>query len=270
MECASVQERLRDLARGQLDASDESEVRRHLAGCERCRHEEQAERSLDQALSERLGRLSAPTALRHRITEHVALARSQASAQAGRHRRAATRAAVASLAALVVAVLGFVAGGAARGRTLATERLADEAVTDHLRALAATHPYDVPSSSSHEVKPWFAGRLDFAPIVPGDRGELRLLGGSLGYVLDRKAAVLSYALRRHQVTLLAFQREPVPAGGRVPPEGPPLRVTRRGFTVAFWSAGDVAYALVSDVEPAELGRLADELAAETRRGPSPG
>jgi hypothetical protein len=29
--------------------------------------------------------------------------------------------------------------------------------------------------------------------------------------------------------------------------------------------GDVGYALVSDVEPAELGRLADELAAEMRR-----
>ena len=269
MECPSVRERLHDLARGRLDSSEEAEVRRHLADCDRCRHEEQAERILDEALSERLARPAAPAALRRRVAEHVELARAQASVHARDRRRDAMRVGIASLAALLVAVLGFLGGRAAQGRAVATERLADEVVTDHLRALASSHPYDVPSSDSHEVKPWFAGRLDFAPVVPADRGELRLLGGSLGYVLDRKAAVISYALRRHHVTLLAFQREGLPGTGTAP-AGPPLRLGRRGFNVAFWGAGDLAYALVSDVDPAELGRLAEDMAAETRRGPSSG
>jgi len=138
-------------------------------------------------------------------------------------------------------------------------------VTDHLRTLASTHPYDVESTSSHEVKPWFEGRLDFAPVVPGDRGELRLLGGAVGYVADRKAAVISYGIRRHRVTLLVFPRGGVLGFENVPAAGAPIRVERRGITVALWGASDLGYALVSDVSPDELGRFADELAPETRR-----
>ena len=110
------------------------------------------------------------------------------------------------------------------------------------------------------MKPWFEGRLDFAPDVPGERGELRLEGGAVGYVLDRKAAVVSYALRRHRVTLLAF-----PAAGLDWPGAgaPPVALSRRGFHVVAWRAGELVYALVSDVNEAELEELGAELARDT-------
>jgi anti-sigma factor RsiW len=174
---------------------------------------------------------------------------------------------VVAAAALVVAGIGFVVGRATQLRGAGAAALSNELVTDHLRALAATHPHDVESSDSHQVKPWFEGRLDFAPVVPADRGELRLLGGALGYVHDRKAAVVSYGLRRHRVTLLAFPRAGVPGLDRADPAGGPVRIERRGFTVALWAAGDLGYALVADVDPDELGRLAYDLAKETRKGP---
>jgi anti-sigma factor RsiW len=159
--------------------------------------------------------------------------------------------------------LGFLGGRAVEGRA-AADRLADELVSDHLRVLATSHPLDVESTDSHQVKPWFEGRLDFASVVPGDRGELRLAGGSVGYVMDRKAAVASYALRRHRLTLLAFPRAGLP-GLEAGPGDPPSLRARRGFEMATWVAGDVAYALVGDVPGAELDRIALELAAETRR-----
>src|SRR5947209_13571922 len=37
---------------------------------------------------------------------------------------------------------------------------------DHLRVLSSQHPLDVESGGIHQVRPWFAGRLDFAPEVP--------------------------------------------------------------------------------------------------------
>ena len=266
MECATVREQLRDLARGRVDVAVEAELRAHLAGCEACRHEEQAERLLDEALTKRLARVAAPAATRQRVGELLERTRATGDGLAALpRRRASLRLAGAAAAAVAAAVVGFVAGRAVQDRTLAADRLADEVVTDHLRALASTRPPDVESGSSHEVKPWFEGRLDFAPVVPGDRGELRLVGGSLGYVMDRKAAVLSYALRRHRVTLLAFPRSGLAGFERVAPGGAPLRLARSGFAVTLWEAGDLGYALVTDVGTDELGPLAAELAAETRR-----
>jgi anti-sigma factor RsiW len=270
MECPSVRDRLRDLVRGRAEPSEEAELRRHLAGCDGCRHEEQAERLLDEALIARLPRPAAPAALRRELARRLEPRARGGTVAFLRRPRPAVRTAAVAVAAVALAAVGYGAGRMAQDRSAATGRLADEVVTDHLRALASTRPPDVESTSSHEVKPWFAGRLDFAPVVPGDRDELRLLGGSIGYVLERKAAVVSYALRRHRVTLLAFPRNGLPGFGAIPASGPPLRATRRGFTVALWAAGDLGYALVSDVAADDLGRLADELAPETRRAPSPG
>jgi anti-sigma factor RsiW len=269
MECASVRGQLSDLVRGRTEAQEETELRRHLAGCEACRHEERAERLLDDALTERLPRPGAPAAVRRSVAATLASAAAGSGPALPWRPAAGTRRALTAAAALALAVLSFAAGRAALGRAAGASRLADEVVTDHLRALASTHPHDVESSSTHEVKPWFEGRLDFAPMVPPDRGELRLLGGSVGYVLDRKAAVVSYGLRRHRVTLLAFPRAGLPALDRADPTGPPYLSERRGFTLALWAANDLGYALVADVEPAELRRLADDLAAETRKPAGP-
>ena len=263
MDCTSVEERLHDLLRGRLEAQDAADLRAHLAGCAACRHEEQAERLLDQALDERLPRFAAPEALRERISGQLRGVRAR-SAEPKAPRRGLPAQWLAA-AAIVLAALGYVAGQTIQGRGGAGDRLADEVVTDHLRALASAHPHDVESSNSHEVKPWFEGRIDFAPVVPEDRGELRLLGGSIGYVGDRKAAVISYGLRHHRLTLLAFPRAGLPGFEHAPQAGPPRRIERRGFEVAWWAAGDVGYALVGDVGGEELMRLATDLAADTRR-----
>ena len=86
--------------------------------------------------------------------------------------------------------------------------LVTEAVNDHLRVLASQQPLEVQRGGIHQVKPWFEGRLDFAPVVAfeGD-AEFKLEGGAVGYFLDRRAAVFVYRYRLHAITLLVFRAD---------------------------------------------------------------
>ena len=49
--------------------------------------------------------------------------------------------------------------------TLDVETLATEAVNDHLRVAERRDTLPVASSNINQVKPWFTGRIDFAPVV---------------------------------------------------------------------------------------------------------
>ena len=48
----------------------------------------------------------------------------------------------------------------------AGDEIASEVVSANIRSLMAPAPTDVPSSDHHTVKPWFNGKLAFAPVVP--------------------------------------------------------------------------------------------------------
>src|SRR4030095_3883498 len=124
-------------------------------------------------------------------------------------------------------------------------------------------PLACESGALPKVKPWFAGRLDFAPVVhfEGD-ADFPLRGGAVGYYLDRKAAVLAFGRRLHTISLFVFRAEglPWPSQGRQRVGGTHARVTTsRGYTSILWRDGELGYALVSDVDPAELTRLAERL-----------
>ncbi len=138
-----------------------------------------------------------------------------------------------------------------------------EAVNDHLRLLASQHPLEVESGGIHQVKPWFTGRLDFAPVVSfvGDQ-EFQLQGGAVGYFLDRKAAVFVYKRRLHTISLLVFRGEGLPwPSRRLEPIGgiQVYPTVVRGFNVVLWRAGELGYALVSDVDSRELLALAGKI-----------
>ncbi|HET7826335.1 MAG TPA: zf-HC2 domain-containing protein [Anaeromyxobacter sp.] len=273
MDCKEARASLHDFGRRRLEAPRHEAVSRHLDGCPACRRAADAETLLDRLLRERLPRHAAPPELRRRLDELAHAARAPGASpglaagaahpplrRADAVRRIARFAAPAVAAAVAFAAGALLVGRRADGDALAT--LGREAVTDHLRAISSPHPPDIESSASHEVKPWFEGRLDFAPRVPPDGGEVRLRGGSVGWFLDRKAAVITYTLRRHAVTLLAFRGEGLPWPSRAA-GADRLRATSRGFHAVFWRSGELWYALVSDVDPGELDRLAAAFAGAT-------
>ena len=173
------------------------------------------------------------------------------AAARGRRRRAfapwAGGGAIAALAACLAFVL-FV--------RLPAQGIADELVAGHVRSLLATHLVDVVTSDRHVVKPWFAGKVDFAPPVLELAGEgFPLVGGRLDYIHGRVVAAVVYRRRQHLINLFVW-----PASGLDQPAAAPLR--HDGYNVVGWKQGELQFYAVSDVDPADLRQLRDTFMAQ--------
>ena len=268
MNCEEVRTHLRDFVKHRLDPALRGGVGAHLGGCASCSRAERTEHALDELIEQRLPRYAAPATLQRRLGLLVGR---PAPARAAPRRW--TRALAPAMAAALAVGLGGVLLQRGGSRSGEPASLTSELVNDHLRVLASQHPIEIESGGGHQVKPWFEGKLDFAPVVPApEGGELTLRGGSIGYVFDRKAAVLVYGLRLHVVTLLVVRADGLAWPGAGEPQRGPAQLSERsarGFNVVLWRSGELAYALISDVNPAELGEVAARLAAATAqpRGP---
>jgi anti-sigma factor RsiW len=133
-----------------------------------------------------------------------------------------------------------------------------EAVADHLRAVMAPQPFDVASSDQHSVKPWFTGRLPFAPQVFDlmDQGFV-LVGGRVDVMEGAPAAALVFRHGRHLISLLSQ-----PSAG----SGTGRGGSQRGFQLRQWTQGGMRYWAVSDVAPQELDAFEAAAKAALSRG----
>ena len=123
-----------------------------------------------------------------------------------------------------------------------------ELVAAHVRALKVGPLIEVASSDRHTVKPWYQGRLDYAPPVPDLAADgFPLAGGRVEHVREGAVAALVYARNRHLIDVFVW---PADAAAAVRPS------LHRGFSVVHWADGSMQYWAVSDVERGELERFA--------------
>jgi anti-sigma factor RsiW len=129
-----------------------------------------------------------------------------------------------------------------RSRVDPQQVLAANVLSAHVRSLAGTHLLDVPSTDQHTVKPWFNGKLDFAPAVKEVSG-FPLLGGRLEYFDGHPAAALIYGRRNHTINLFTWPSSVSTAE---------TAETRNGYHLLSWSANNMTFWAVSDLNEAEL------------------
>jgi anti-sigma factor RsiW len=124
------------------------------------------------------------------------------------------------------------------------EDLPGSVVADHVRALQPGHLLDVTSSDHHTVRPWFDGRLDFAPPVK----ELKeigypLRGGRLDYLDGRPVAALVYAAGPHLIDLYIWPTATAAAESSG---------QRSGYNYVRWQQDGMQFWAVSDLARDEL------------------
>ncbi len=130
--------------------------------------------------------------------------------------------------------------------------LAGQIVAGHIRALQPGHLEDVVSTDKHTVKPWFDGRIDFAPPVKDLAAEhFPLKGGRLDYLAGRPVAALVYQHDKHLIDLYVW-----PAANDSPQ--PPATAQAQGYNLVHWRDGGMALWAVSDLEVAQLREFAED------------
>jgi len=226
---------------GELGPRDAATVAAHLADCGVCRALHRDLRAVKESLRAGIVREPAPDELRRRLLAMTEPPRAAIAAPSPRR------------------LWGWSVGGFGIGALVAASLLLfvvlprggdiEGAVADgHVRALQPGHLLDVASTNQHTVKPWFDGRLDFAPPVKDLAGQgFPLTGGRLDYISGRPAAALVYGRAQHVIDLFVW-----PAGGR---DAAPATATRNGYNLIGWSDGAMNYWAVSDLNKEELGEF---------------
>ncbi|ACC70099.1 anti-sigma factor [Paraburkholderia phymatum] len=165
--------------------------------------------------------------------------------------------------ALALAFCALVAAGVAVAlhRTGEPLPLVDELVASHVRAQLSGHDIDVVSSDQHTVKPWFNGKLDYAPPVEDLAASgFALAGGRLDYVGHRRVAVLTYRHAKHVIDVYVFPEDDRSAGK----PGPAL--VRDGYAVARWRDDGMMWWAVTDAAPESLTALQTALTTRLHGG----
>jgi anti-sigma factor RsiW len=219
---------------GELDAADAVRAVQHRESCAICRAayaEFEATRTL---LRKEAPYHRAPEGLRRALAAGLGTKPAEPARRRAWWRESASFAVGAALAAGIALLV----------MAPAQQTLLDQVVAGHIRALQPGHLEDVASSDQHTVKPWFDGKLTFAPPVKDLASEnFPLLGGRLDYLNDRTVAALVYRHDKHLIDLFVW-----PDSGN---SGPSTAVTD-GYNTVHWTENGMSLWAVSDVEASQL------------------
>jgi anti-sigma factor RsiW len=233
-----IRELLHAYADDELDLVNVREIEQHLRSCDECRRIEQQIRALRGALNNDAPAYRAPARLRKNIR---AVLRREAKPTEKTFSPWFVFTTGAAFALILFAFVFFQTNRASPGNAIV-----DRVVDNHVRSLLATHLVDVASSNQHTVKPWFDGKIDFAPDVHDfATSGFPLVGGRLDYLDGKTVVALVYQRNKHPINVFIM-----PATGSS--DRSPVLSTHRGYNLFHWTRGGMEYWAISDLNEAEL------------------
>jgi len=243
MNCTDTRQLLHPYIDGELDLVRSLDVEKHIEACSGCAAENKSLRSLRSVLHSQSLTYSAPQSLKNSTSEIAKPPKPETHPP-----RLPWFWQWWAFGATALAALLLIMRPAGNG---AGDLLANEMVSNHVRSLMAAHLTDVVSSDQHTVKPWFNGKLDFAPGVKDFSAEgFPLVGGRLDYLSDHEVAALIYRRNKHVINVFVWpinQSGPKFSGNK----------SLHGYNLVGRDVSGLHYALVSDLNASELDQLAD-------------
>jgi anti-sigma factor RsiW len=244
--CPDKELLLHALADGELDAGNTLALEAHVATCAGCAADLAAIREVKARLAATPAGYQAPASLLARLDAAI-----EAETAPPPRRRLAPATwvmsgAMGALAASLALVVLLPSGAS----------LQSQLVDAQARSLEAQHLVDVQTSDRHTVKPWFNGKVDFAPpVVDLAPQGFPLVGGRLDRVDGRRVAALVFHHGAHVINLFAW------------PGDAPAAATlehREGYSLVRWGRGGLTFWAVSDVDSGSLMAFQKAFADATR------
>ena len=241
MNCKEARQLIECYSDGELDAVRAQDIEGHLEICAVCLQTLESQRSLHRVLANPNLYSRADS----KVSRDIRSALRRIAAEESRPGLKWWRWLAPGLVAVCVVALALVV---TRDASMRRDMELAEITSAHVRSLLATHLTDVASEDRHTVKPWFTGKLDFAPPVKdlSDAGFV-LVGGRIDYLNHRAVAALIYKHQRHVVNVFIWPtgRQPITTKSFV----------RDGFNVVHWSGAQMDFWAVSDLNGVELEKL---------------
>lgn len=241
MNCQEVRTAIDGYVDGELDPFRNREIAQHLQSCAKCSQGYKSHQTLQAVIREGALYFKAPLALQRRI---------RSSLRQGRNAEpiftaVAWRWVGIAASFAIVAILTWRFAPLLQG-PISGDFLVQEVIAGHVRSLMVSHLVDIPSSDRHVVKPWFAGKLDFAPSVADLANQgFPLIGGRLDYLDNRAVAAVVYKRREHVINVFIW-----PGEHSFSVESKPT--THQGYHHLHWSQAGMTYWAISDLNSREL------------------
>lgn len=243
MNCEMWQDKLDAFVDLELPSAEQRDFEAHLRSCQACSAEALARQRL-KSQTRLAGQRFVPSA----EFEKRMLARTAPKRTTWNWFPAL--AATATLAILALSVF------AVWKQRSAGQELASQLVDQHVATMASANPVDVLSNDSHNVKPWFQGKVPFSVEMPNLEGsQFTLVGGKVSYVQQNPAAQLIFAVRQHRISVFVMRetRETTALGEQNTPS------RRLGFNTQSWTEDGIRYFAISDVNPQAIQQLCERL-----------
>jgi anti-sigma factor RsiW len=244
MRCEEAHDLLSAFIDGELAGERKRAIAAHVTSCPTCGSLANDYRRIGKQLLSRYEH--APVDLDEKIRSNLAREKPSGRSIQARNWRALMRQA----AVLLIAVASSALVTWHLERTSAQFALLERDVLGaHARSLLQENPTQIASSDRHTVKPWFTGRVDFAPTVKDlSANGFPLAGGRLDLVGDRRVAAVVYKRRQHIINVFMWPADATEMSK-------PRLVAPKGYNAITWNANGITFWAVSDLNAGELAEL---------------
>ena len=250
MNCTQARNCMHGYLDREIDPVTAAAIEEHLHACAGCAKAYSTQTALHAAVKQHAAYYTAPDALAARIRAGINTTDEKPTRKNILRWPWFPLAAAVAATAIITWTTAIQLGTGSRN-----ERIGEEVVAGHARAMLTNHLTEVASSDQHTVKPWLRSKLDFSPPVTDlTTAGFPLVGGRLDYVNQRPVAALVYRHRQHVIDLFVW---PDAQAGPSAMQAS----SKQGFNMLSWSSAGMVFWAISDLNAADIRTFAETYAS---------